>query len=193
MGYFYLIYSKYMQEIKFIIWLLWIIIFLLFIILYILSIINSIKYKVPQVCTFWSDFKVMINNLSKYNLEWKKIIDLWSWTWKVLRFFEKKFKMRVTWYEIDLWNIIISKIYNKIFWCNAEIINKNYFEEDLTKYDFIYVYLFPKLMDKIEEKIWKEAKKWTIIFSNAFRFANNKPIEILKNEKKEEEIYIYKI
>lgn len=182
-----------MQEIKFIFTIIFIFCFFMFVFLYLLSILNSFKYKVPQVCTFGSDFIVMKKYLSKYDLEGKKIIDLWSWTWKVLRFFEKYFKMKVTWCEIDIWNIIISKILNKIFWCNANIINKNYFKINLEEYDFIYIYLFPKLMNKIENKIWKDAKKWTIIFSNAFRFNNKKPIEILMNNKWGEEIYIYKV
>jgi len=65
-------------------------IFIIFIVIFVLWIINSVVYKVPQVATFASDFKVMTKHLWKYNLKWKTITDFWSWTWKALRYFEKK-------------------------------------------------------------------------------------------------------
>lgn len=167
-----------------------------FIWLYFLSLYNSLRYWVPQVCTFGSDFKVLkaffLKN-KKIKLKWKNIIDLWSWTWRVSRFFEKEFKMNTTWYEIDLLNYIISVILKIIFWNNTKLIKWNYFNADLSKYDFIYVYLFPQLMKKIETKIWSNCKTWTIIISNAFKFKEHKPFKILLWENNKEEVYLYKI
>jgi len=160
--------------------------------LYFLSIKNSIKYKVPQISTFNSDFKVLEKYLWNYDVEWKKIVDLWCWIWKVVRFFEKKYNMKAFWYEIDPSNVMIGKIINNILKSNVSIIKWDYFKVNFKKYDFIYVYLFPCLMDKIEKKIWKDTKKWTIVFVNAFKFNNHKPIDVfLKNWK--EKIFVYKI
>jgi hypothetical protein len=161
-------------------------------ILYSLSLFNNIRYIVPQVSTYSSDFKVLKEWLKKYNLSWKKILDLWSWIWKAIRFFEREFKMKPTWCEIDLSNTLIAKVLNKIFSSKSKVIKWNYFELDLQEYDFIYIYLFPELMEKVENKIWKDAKKWTIVFVNAFKFQNQKPIDIFyKNWK--EKIFVYKI
>lgn len=182
-----------MHYIQTILAIIFIIFFILFIFMYLLSIFNSIKYKVPQVWTFKSDFKVMRKYLSKYNLEWKNIVDLWSWTWKALRFFEKEFKMKTTWYEIDLANVIIAKILNYINWNSWVFSVANYLEKDLSQFDCIYIYLFPKIINNIEKKIWEESKDWTIIISNAFKFKNHSPIEVLKDDKWKEEIYIYKV
>lgn len=177
------------QIIKIIIVLVFLIFFA---ILYSLSLFNSIKYIVPQVSTFKSDFKILEEWLKRYDLKWKKIIDLWSWIWKAIRFFEKKFKMKATWYEIDLSNTLIAKVLNKIFSSKSKVIKWNYFKADLYKFDYIYVYLFPELMEKVEEKIWKDAKKGTIIFVNAFKFKKHQPIDIFyKNWK--EKILVYKI
>ena len=109
---------------------------------YILSLINSIKYKVPQVSTFPSDFKILKKNLWKYNLKGKKIADLWSWIWKVIRFFEKEFGVEAIWFEIDSSNALIARVINKIFWSKTKIINWSYFEADLKQYDFIYFCLY---------------------------------------------------
>jgi len=182
-----------MHYLEVILWIIFIIIFIIFLLLFLLSIINSFRFKVPQVSTFKSDFKVMKKWLKKYNLEWKKIADLWSWTWKVLRFFEKEFNMKTTWYEIDLANILIAKVVNKIYWLNSIFYKKDYLKADLKKYDIIYIYLFPELIEKIENKIWNECNKWTIVISNAFKFKKHKPINVLKNKKWEEEVFLYKV
>jgi len=168
-------------------------IFLFIIFLFVLSIINSMIYWVPQVWTFKSDIEIMKIWLKKYNLSWKKIIDLWSWTWKTLRFLEKYFEAKLTWYEIDLFNYLLSRFLNKIFWLNANIKKDDFLKANLQDFDFIYIYWFPKLMDKYENFIFSKAKKWTIIFSNAFKFKNKIPIEILVDKAWIPEMYIYKI
>jgi hypothetical protein len=172
---------------------IFIILVLIWTILYILSIISYFKNWIPQISTFNSDFKIMKKWLKKYNLKWKKILDMWSWIWKVTRFFEKTFWTKTYWCEIDFSNYIISKIINKLFWYNTKFQRWNYLKIDLKKYDYIYIYLFPKIINKAEKRIWKNAKKWTIIFSNAFKFLNHKPIEILIDNKWKEEVYIYKV
>lgn len=166
--------------------------FIIVTILYWVSLFNSIRYKVPQVSTFSSDFKILKENLWKYNLEWKKIIDLWSGIWKVIRFLEKEFWAKTTGYEIDYSNVIIWKIINTLFKSKSKIIRWNYFKSDLKQFDFIYIYLFPELMEKVEEKIFSDAKKGTIIFVNAFKFQNHKPVDAFyKNWR--EKIFVYKV
>lgn len=160
--------------------------------LYILSIFNSIYYKIPQVASFNSDLKVMKKWLAKYDLKWKKLIDMWSGTGKILRFFEKEFGCDVTWYEIDLANSMIAKILNKIFKLNAKIIKWNYFLANLHDYDIVYIYLFPEFVAKIEEKLEQEAKPGTLVFANAFKLKKASPIEIIYDDKWKEEVYIYK-
>lgn len=167
--------------------------FIFFTWLILLSVKNSIKYKVPQVATFSSDFKVMKKWLKKYQLKWKILVDLWSWTWRSIRFFEREFKMKTTWYEIDHWNVIISRILNCLYKNKAIIKQWNYLKEDLSSFDVIYLYWFPVLMAWIEKKVWNNCKKWTLIISNAFPFSNHEPVETLLNEKGEKEVYIYKI
>jgi len=174
------------------IYILILMLFIIITILYTLSLINNIFYKVPQVSTFNSDLDILKKVFDKYIINWKKIVDLWSGTWKMLRFFEKNYDIKSTWYEIDFSNVLISKIINK-FWNYKNISKrKNYFKADLSKFDYIYVYLFPELMEKVEEKIWNSTKSWTIIFVNAFKFENHKPIEIFQKNWKDK-IFVYKI
>jgi len=174
-------------------YILILIFFIIFTIFYSLSLINNIIYKVPQVSTFNSDLNILRKVCDKYLVRNKKIVDLWSWTWKMLRFFEREYKMKVIWFEIDISNVIISKIINKLLWYkNITTKRKNYFDVDLSDFDFIYIYLFPVLMKKVEEKIWNSAKPWTIIIVNAFKFEKHKPIEIFQKNWKDK-IFVYKI
>lgn len=182
-----------MQEIKIIIAIIIISCFFYFWFLYVLSLFNSFRYKVPQVGTFQSDFKVMKKWLQKYNLSWKKMVDLWCGTGKVLRFFEKNFWMIATWYEIDRSNIIIAKILNFLYQQNTKVVRKDYFTIELWEYDVVYVYLYPILMDQIQKKIWGEAKNGTLVISNAFQFSNKIPIEILCDKNGKQEVFIYEI
>ena len=174
------------------IYILLLILVIIFIIFYCLSLINNIIYKVPQVSTFNSDLKLLKSVFDKYKLEWKKIVDLWSWTWKMLRLFEKEYNMKSSWFEIDFSNVIIAKIINKIMWYNTVSFRKNYFKADLKEYDFVYLYLFPVLMEKIEEKIWNNCSKWTIIFVNAFKFKKHEPIKIYQKNWKDK-IFVYEV
>jgi|SaaInlV_110m_DNA_1040235.scaffolds.fasta_scaffold04232_3 hypothetical protein len=167
--------------------------FSVFFILFINSIINSVRFKVPQVWTFPSDFRVMKKWLWKYKLSWKNLVDLWSGSWKALRFFEKEFWTKSTWYEIDFSNVIISKIIWYILWNKSKIIKWDYLKADLSDYDIVYVYWFTVLMPWIEKKLWNNCKKWTLVISNAFKMPNKKAINILLNNSWKEEIYIYKI
>ena len=173
-------------------YILVVILFIVVTIFYSLALVNNIVYKVPQVSTFNSDLDLLRKVFDKYIIREKKIVDLWSWIWKMLRFFEKEYKMQATWYEIDFSNVLISKIFNKLWKYKNTSKRQNYFKSDLLGFDFIYVYLFPVLMEKVEEKIWKDAKKWTIVFVNAFKFNNHKPIDIFYKAEKEK-IFVYEV
>lgn len=168
--------------------------FLTIVFIYILWIRNSIKYGIPQVWTYNSDFILIrkyFDNLS--NHKWKRLIDLWSWTWWALRFFEKHYWMKTVWYEVDLWNFLISKFLNNLFKCKSEIFKKNLNNVDLSGFDYIYLYLFPEFLANIEDSIFRKAKKWTIIITNSFQFSKNKAIEIIKSKKWKDRIFIYKV
>lgn len=169
-----------------------ILIFIIVVLLFTLSLINQMVYKVPHVSTFNEDLYIVKEAFNTYHLEWKKVADLWSWTWKILRLLDKEFKAEATWYEIDISNVIISKILNKVLSSKATVIKWDYLQADLQKYEVLYIYLFPCLMKKVEERIFSHCKKGTIIIVNAFQFKNHTPSKIFYKKWKEK-IFVYKI
>ncbi|MCA9372273.1 class I SAM-dependent methyltransferase [Candidatus Woesebacteria bacterium] len=70
---------------------------------------------------------------------------------------------------------------------------KNILDADLSQADYIYIFLFPELVDKIKDKLLNETKKGCIIISHGFRipFLSNMQIGTLK--KKPFTTYYYKI
>lgn len=81
--------------------------------------------------------------------------------------------------EIDQLRVLYSRIW---LWLlrlkNAEIIQKNFFEVDLSKATVICLYLLPETNEKLREKLEKELKKETRVISVGFDVAGWEPVRI---------------
>jgi 2-polyprenyl-3-methyl-5-hydroxy-6-metoxy-1,4-benzoquinol methylase len=58
---------------------------------------------------------------------------------------------------------------------NISIYNKNFFNHNFSDYDVVYLYVFPKYMNKLKSKLYSELKPGSIIISNVFSFSDVKP------------------
>jgi hypothetical protein len=74
-----------------------------------------------------------------------------------------------------------------------QFITKNILVIDLTKANYIYLFLFPALIDKLVPKFDKELKKGTIIISHGFPIFEYKKKLIKKVNRKTFPTYYYKI
>ncbi len=147
--------------------------------------------KAPYIPTFDSQLKIMEQlNLKK----WATIVDLWCWDGKALRFFSKTFKSKICdWFDINSFAILKWKHINKKEWfTNINLQRKNMFEADLSKYDYIYVYLRDSQLKIIEDWIRKEKKDNTIIIANTFEFSKHTPFQTFKNTHGTNTIFLYK-
>jgi len=146
---------------------------------------SLLSTKVPYVGSFNRQLEMM----KKLNLKkWKKIIDLWCGDGKALRFFEKQFWLKGTGYDINSFAILYWKLVNKIVKSNINLYKQDFTKiENLKDFDYIYIYLFPEFMEKIEDWIFENKNKDTIIISNSFQFKKNRPFQII-----DEKIYLYK-
>lgn len=68
---------------------------------------------------------------------------------------------------------------------NCHIYNKSFLSTDLSKYDLITVYGNNYVMQRLKQKLQKEATPGTIIISNYFKFTDWKPTRSLN------EVYLY--
>lgn len=70
---------------------------------------------------------------------------------------------------------------------NAKFIHGNIFNKNYSDANIIYIYLLPKGVKKLEEKLAKELKKKTIIITQTYHFPKLKPF------KKQENFNFYQI
>jgi ubiquinone/menaquinone biosynthesis C-methylase UbiE len=125
--------------------------------------------------------------------KWSKILDLWCGDGKALRFFYKNFDINnCTGYDINPYAILIWKALNKLSWYKKiNLHKKNFLNISLKWYDYIYVYLRPSQLAKIEDRLRKNKDKNTIVISNSFQFTKHKEFDYIKNTKNKKSIFLY--
>lgn len=100
-----------------------------------------------------------------------------------------KYNNNVTGIEISPFYYLYSKL-RCLKYKNILIKYKNIFNIDLKKADVIYVYLLPKMLQKLASKFQNECKKNALIISLGFKIPNLKLIKKIKVDSST--IYIYK-
>lgn len=93
--------------------------------------------------------------------------------------------------EIDPLRVLVSRLKLKLSRLdkNAKIVYGNFFEIDVKNADVVTLFLLPKTMVKIENKLKKELGKGARLVSYRFTFKSWKPVKIDKESK----IYLYRI
>ena len=119
-------------------------------------------------------------------------MDLGCSNWKALRFFESEFALTGEWYDINFFAIMWWKLLNKIKWSKIKLFWSNFFKADIKKYDYIYIYLLPVQMWYIEDRLFENISKKTIIISNTFEFKKNQPFNVIKTDKWKNRVFLYK-
>lgn len=62
----------------------------------------------------------------------------------------------------------------------VRFICKSVFAENLSEAEVIFLYMLPKMMERLEEKFDQELKPGTVVVSHAFPFARKKPAEEIR-------------
>ncbi len=177
-----------------IIWIICIIIILILLIIFFVFMLKSF-FTPSKSAPYVSSFKRHLELMKPLKIKkWAKILDLWCGDGKALRFFYKNFDINhCTGYDLNPYAIVLGKIINKIFWYkNIQLQKKNFLNVDLKSYDYIYVYLRPSQLLKIEDRLRKNKDKNTIIISNSFQFTKYQEFDSIKNKKNKKSIFLYK-
>ncbi len=146
----------------------------------------------PYVGTFGKEIRLMKESL--HLGRWKKLADLWCGDGKALRFFVKHFGIQWVWYDINIFALLLGRMLNYFLGYNKQIqlITSDFMKIDLSTFDYIYVYLLPKQLAFIENWLWKNIGKNTIIISNSFQFKNHTPFEVIKDKKEKWCVFLYR-
>lgn len=118
------------------------------------------------------------------------VIELGSGDAQFLLTAAKNFQAQGIGIEIDPLRVIISRLKIKMNGLsdNLKIIRGNFFDQNLSKADVIFVYLVPKTLDKLLPKFQKELKRGTKIVSYKYEMKIKK-----KAYDKNAEIFLYVI
>ncbi len=96
--------------------------------------------------------------------------------------------------EKNIFSVLLAKINNKIFYQNRiDLRSEDIFKTDLSRADYIYMYLYPEVVDNLKPHILRSAKKNAIIISNSFPLKDIKPTKTLLGGKSLETLYVYEL
>ncbi len=177
-----------------ILYLLLVFLFLLFLIfmsVYGISLIYSSLMGAPYVPT---KNKLAFEILKE--IKFKKdglFVELGSGDGRIVRTAVKNFSVKGLAVDVNFLLIIWSKILAKFDGTYQQMIFivKNILTVDLTKADYIYLFLFPALIEKLAPKFDRELKKGAIIISHGFPVKGYETKLIKKVERRPFPTYYY--
>ena len=162
---------------------------IIFLILLVASFILSLFYLIPFFygAPYENSKEEQIKQILNFSRNSKYIAELGSGSGKIAIELAKLGKS-VNCFEINPFLVIYLKskikrlkLHNKI-----KVKWKNFFKEDLSKYDTIIFFQFPTIIEKLEKKLKIELKKGTKIISNYWKLKKL----TLKKEKNNILLYI---
>jgi hypothetical protein len=116
--------------------------------------------------------------------------DLGSGNADLLFYLSKKYKIKCVGIEISPTLYLYSKI-KAIFFKNVRIQYGNFFKYDLSEADVVYVFLLPKIYEKLQEKLCNDAKNESLIILSVWPFKNVKYLKT-SEEKGKFTYFLYK-
>lgn len=123
-----------------------------------------------------SNQKNILKTFAKYNLgEKHRFVDLGSGDGRVV-ISATRFGAKAVGVEINPFLVVWSRLWAFILRKDAKFKVGSYWKEDLSQYDFLFVYLYPEVVKKLEEKIFTTMPIGSIVVSNTFEF-KRQPID----------------
>lgn len=157
------------------------------------TVVSNLLLKVP----FVPSSKRVIQHIAKLaNIKKDdQVYDLGSGDGRFLFEADKYTNKELIGFEQAMLPYCLTKIKNFFHKANIRIHMKNFMKADLASADLIYCYLGPETMTELGEKIQKECRKGTRIYSNTFSIKNMEPMEVWPKDKKKRlpTIYYYQV
>jgi SAM-dependent methyltransferase len=161
--------------------------------IYIWSEIKHYLYnQAPTVGTYSSHYDLM-----KKKLKWVdgwSLVDLGCGDGKLLRFMKNQYNFScVDGIDNNLMVVYRWRFLNFLF--NKKNIHLYYGDIqqiDISKYDYIYLFLLPKHLDNIQNRLQDNMKSNAIIVCNTFEFSKWEPYQIIRSDDSKSVIRLYK-
>lgn len=154
------------------------------------SLLSFWRTRVPFVPTPREDIRLIIKSL-KIGPQ-HAFFDLGSGTGKVIFLVEELTQAKTKGFELALWAHLWAKLKKRLTDSRAEFIRGDFFAEDWSEADFLYAYLFPHAMSRVEEKYKSNCKPGAVAIVRDFPFPKSQPFRILTTPPRHK-IFIYQI
>lgn len=147
--------------------------------------------RVPFVPTHKSDVEYFVKKLGISSQD--VFYDLGSGDGKVVFLVNQLTGARCVGYELTWWTYLLAKLKSIVKGqkSNVTFKNQNFFKYSWQDANYIYGYLYPPLMARVEEKFLADCKVGSVAIIRDFPFSYLKPVDIYRMPKKHE-IYIYR-
>ena len=170
--------------------------FLIFMLLFavmILFIITSaflgfLLTRVQFVPTLKNEIEFIVNKLGVSSRD--VFYDLGSGDGKVVFLVEKLSGAKAVGFELTWWTHLLAGFKKIVKRSSAQFKNQNFFKHSWSEANYIYGYLFPPLMGRVEKKFLADCKPGSIAIIRDFPFPNMEYTDKFYLPKKHE-IYIY--
>ncbi|MFA5124717.1 MAG: hypothetical protein WC473_02735 [Patescibacteria group bacterium] len=114
----------------------------------------------------------------------EKIFDLGCGKANLLTIAAKKFGAQGTGYELSLWPYFWGWWRIKIIRADVTLKMQDFLKADLSQADVIFCYLFPEVMDKLEEKFKTGLKPGARVVSYTFKLPNIQPAKTVMGQER---------
>lgn len=157
-----------------------------------ISLVYSMLMGSPYVKTKTKRIEVILNNADLKPKQ--KFIDLGCGDGIVLRTAVKNYHVLGVGIDINPLLIYRARIVSYLEKTKSiRFYKKNIFEADISKADVIYMFLLPKLLVKLKEKLETESKKRALIISHGFEIEGWRKYMIKKIKDKPFSTYYYRL
>lgn len=164
------------------------------------ELVAFLRTRVPFVPTHAGDVEFIVKKLGISNKD--TFYDLGSGNGKVVFLVNQLTGAKCIGYELSWWTYLYARLKNWLAFPdkakrindNVEWVqfrNENFFKANWSEANYIYAYLYPPLMGRIEEKFQAEMKPGSVAVVRDFPFPNM-PYTEKHFLPKKHEIYIYK-
>jgi SAM-dependent methyltransferase len=130
--------------------------------------VQTLLHQPPFVPSRLKNIKRVFNEVGINSTT--KFIDLGSGDGRIV-FVAASLGALATGVEINPYLVIWCRLINIFKRNKAKFIRGSYFKINLAEYNFVFLYLYPEVALKLEQKIFSELKPGSIVVANTFNFA----------------------
>lgn len=152
------------------------------------------RTRVPYVVTPKKYFPIIFQNI-KITPE-TVVFDLGCGKGDFLFACEKFKPKKLVGYELSPLHALYAKVKARLKRSRVEIFCKDFYTADISQADIIYLFLVPKIVNSVWQKIKKQAKMGALVLTLADAIEGETPIKIFKlnpQKEKSSKMFVYQI